>query len=95
MLSGKRCLLILDAPQAALDPLLPSGRTSILFTSEPVHVLDNELSLASARALVSASRFAEAYEVLYQICEHWGRQDEANALRVHFGPAPSEQLRLF
>lgn len=112
ILSGKRCLLILDAPQAALDSLIPSGRTSILFTSEPVHILDDERNLGSARALVSARRFAEAYEVFYEllntgvepefcarelvwICEHWDRQDEANALRFHFGPAPSEQLRLF
>jgi hypothetical protein len=112
ILSGKRCLLILDAPQVALDPLIPSGRTSILFTSEPVHIVDDERSLGRARTLVSAGRFAEAYELFYQflntgvepefcarelvwICEHWDRQHEANTLRFHFGPSPSEQLRLF
>jgi hypothetical protein len=112
VLSGRRCLLILDAPQVALDPLMPSGRTSILFTSEPVRIVEDERSLRAARALVAVSRFAEAYDVFYQllhsgvepeacarelvwICEHWDRQDEANALRFHFGPSPSEQLRLF
>jgi hypothetical protein len=112
ILSGKRCLLVLDAPQVALDALMPSGRASILFTSEPVRIAADESSLSAARALISSSRFAEAYEVLYQllnagvepascarelvrICEHWDRQGEANALRFNFGPAPSEQLRLF
>jgi hypothetical protein len=91
---------------------MPSGRTSTLFTSEPVRIVEDERSLRAARALVAVSRFAEAYDVFYQllhsgvepescarelvwICEHWDRQDEANALRFHFGPSPSEQLRLF
>ncbi len=112
VLSGKRCLLVLDAPQAPPEPLMPSGRTSILFTREPVRIAEDEQSLGAARALVSARRFAEAYDILRQllhrgvepescarelvwICEHWGRLDEANALRIHFGPSPSEQLRLF
>lgn len=29
------------------------------------------------------------------ICEHWGRIDEANALRFYYGPEPSMQLTLF
>jgi hypothetical protein len=112
VLSGKRCLVILDAPQVAVDPLMPSGRTSILLTSEPVRIVDHALSLAAARGLVSAGRFAEAYEVFYRllnagigpescarelvwICEQWDCLDEANALRRHIGPSPSEQLTLF
>jgi hypothetical protein len=29
------------------------------------------------------------------ICEHWGRVEEANALRFYYGPEPSAQLTLF
>jgi hypothetical protein len=29
------------------------------------------------------------------ICEHWGRVEEANSLRFHYGPQPFEQLVLF
>ena len=29
------------------------------------------------------------------ICEQWGRIEEANSLRFHYGPLPSEQLTLF
>jgi pentatricopeptide repeat protein len=112
VLSGKRCLVILDAPHVAVDPLLPAGRTSILFTSEPVRTVDHAPGLSVARGLFSAGRFAEAYEMFYEllssgvekescardliwICEHWERLDEANALRFHIGPSPSEQLLLF
>ena len=113
LLSVKRCLLVLDAPQVAVDPILPPcGRTSVLFTSEPVRTVEDDRGLATGRALVSAGRFAEAYDILYEIlnagiepkscarelvwiCERWDRHEEANALRFHFGPSPSEQLRLF
>jgi hypothetical protein len=112
LLSSKRFLLILDAPQVTVDAFLPSDRTSVLFTTEPVRIVDEAPSLGAARALVSAGRFAEAYDVFYQllnsgvglessareliwICEHWDRLEEANALRFHLGPSPSEQLRLF
>jgi hypothetical protein len=112
VLAAMRCLLVLDAPQVAVESLLRSGRTSVLFTSEPVHVVTDAPSLAAARALLSDGRFAEAYELFYQllesgpdpepcargliwICERWDRVDEANTLRFHLGPSPSEQLRLF
>jgi len=112
VLAGKRCLVILDAPQVSAEPILPAGRTSILFTSEPVRVPEDIPTMAAARSLVESRRFAEAYEMLYQlldswvemeacarelvwICEHWDRLDEANKLRFHYGPSPSEQLRLF
>jgi pentatricopeptide repeat protein len=67
MLSGRRCLLVLDAPQAALDPILPGGQTSILFTTEAVHIPIDEVSLAAGRALAAAGRLAEAYEVFQQL----------------------------
>jgi pentatricopeptide repeat protein len=67
MLSGRRCLLVLDAPQAALDPILPGGQTSILFTTEPVHIPIDEVSLAAGRALAAAGRLAEAYAVFQQL----------------------------
>ena len=115
MLCRKRCLVVLDAPEVSVEPLMPSAthnRTSFLFTSEPVRVAEDTPTVAAARSLVMASRFAEAYEMLYQlldsweamdtcardlvwICEHWGRLEEANKLRFHFGPSPTEQLHLF
>jgi hypothetical protein len=112
LLSERRCLVILDAPQVSVEAMLPSGRTSILFTSEPVRVEEEIPTMAAARSLVASRRFAEAYEMLYQlldswvematcardlvwICEHWGRLEEANKLRFHYGPSPTEQLRLF
>jgi hypothetical protein len=112
LLARKRCLVILDAPRVNVEWILPSGRSSVLFTSEPVRVEKDTPTLALARSLVRSSRFAEAYEMLYQlldsrqemeacardlvwICEHWGRLDESNKLRFHYGPSPSEQLHLF
>jgi hypothetical protein len=71
VLTDTRCLLILDAPQVAVDAFLPAGRTSILFTSEPVRgILETATdgpSFAAARHLASAGRFAEAYEDFYQL----------------------------
>jgi hypothetical protein len=69
VLSGKRCLVVLDAPQVAVDALLPrggpAGRTSVLFTAEPVDTAPEAATLAAARRLVAARRYAEAYELLY------------------------------
>lgn len=112
VLSRRRCLLVLDAPQVAVEPLLPSGRASVLLTTEPVQIVADDRSLGVARTLAAAGRLAEAYEIFYElfhaemeteacarelawICEQWGRIDEANTLRFHFGPAPAEQLLLF
>lgn len=67
MLSGKRCLVVLDAPQVPVDAIMPTGRTSFLFTDEPVQPANDMRTLAAARALVSARRYAEAYEVLYEL----------------------------
>ncbi len=112
LLAARRCLVIFDAPQVAVDVLLPSGRSSVLFTTEPVQVVNERSSLVAARGLFSAARFAEAYEMYYEllnagadadtcardliwICERWDRTEEANTLRFHLGPSPSQQLRLF
>jgi hypothetical protein len=67
MLSQRRCLLILDAPEAALDPIMPCGQTSILFTTEPVRIPKDDVSLAAGRALAAAGRMAEAYEIFQQL----------------------------
>jgi len=67
VLSRKRCLVILDAPDVAVDPIVPGGRTSLLFTSEPVRIVRDTTSLAEGRTLVSAGRFAEAYEMFHEL----------------------------
>ena len=66
-LSGNRFLLVLDAPQVAVDAIMPNGRTSVLFTSEPVRIVDDGENLPAARRLFSAGRFAEAYEIYYRL----------------------------
>ncbi len=70
-LSGKRCLLVLDAPQVDVEALVPrgapAGRTSVLVTSEPVRMTDEKPTLATARNLVAARRYAEAYDLLYRL----------------------------
>jgi hypothetical protein len=70
LLSGRRCLLVLDAPApefvAALDP---QGRTSVLVTVEPVKVLETSDSVGYARTLVGSGRYAEAYELLYRLLD--------------------------
>jgi hypothetical protein len=112
LLSRKRCLVILDAPEVTIDPIVPQGRSSVLFTSDPVRVVEDARDFVAGRSLVQAERLAEAYEIFYElfnagkemescarelvwICDHWDRVEEANKLRFHVGPAPSEQLRLF
>lgn len=67
VLSLKRCLVVVDAPQVSLELLVPCGRTSILLTSEPVRVVEDKRNPGTARALVSVRRFAEAYEILHEL----------------------------
>jgi hypothetical protein len=67
VLSGRRCLVVLDGPQIPVEPIMPSGRTSVLFTDEPVRKPDDGQTFADARALVLDRRFAEAYEILYRL----------------------------
>jgi len=113
VLSERRCLLVIDAPETDVAAIIPaSGRTSVLVSSEPVQIVGPQLSLPAARTLFAAGRYAEAYELYYDllnagadgescardliwICERWDRLEEANTLRFHLGPSPTEQLRLF
>lgn len=67
VLAGRRCLVVYDAPGVPLDAILPAGRTSVLFTEEAVRVVDDARDFTAARALVVARRFAEAYEILYEL----------------------------
>ena len=69
ILSTRRCLVIFDSPQVSVNALIADGRTSFLFTSEPVRVELQAPSIANARLLVSARRFPEAYEELYELLE--------------------------
>jgi hypothetical protein len=63
-LSQTRCLLVLDAPDHIPQPLLPAGRTSVLFTTEPVIFINEPPSLPLARRLLAAGRVSEAFENL-------------------------------
>jgi len=112
-LFDRRCLLVLDAPDAEhAAAVIPGGRTSTLVTEEPVSAVELPETFEHARTLAASRRYAEAYELLYRlldeeispeacareltwICEHWGRIEEANALRFYYGPEPSAQLKLF
>ena len=66
LLSARRCLLVLDAPDSnVVVALVPQGRTSTLVTFDSVSVVETPESLAYARTLISYRRYAEAYELLY------------------------------
>lgn len=78
VLSARRCLLVLDAPGIDLSPILPVGFTSTIITTEPVRIVKEDFTLAAARALVLARRFAEAYELLYRLLDA-GMETEACA----------------
>jgi hypothetical protein len=67
VLAMRRCLVVFDAPDVPLDAILPSCRTSVLFTAEAVRIVEDARNFAAARALVVARRFAEAYEILYEL----------------------------
>ena len=70
LLASRRCLLVLDAPASEFAAaLIPQGRTSTLVTSEPVKVVETPKSLAQARKLIAARRYAEAYELLYGLLD--------------------------
>ncbi len=78
VLGIRRCLVVFDAPDVSLDAILPAGRTSVLFTEEAVRAVTDARDFAAARALVVARRFAEAYEILYELF-HAGVESEACA----------------
>ena len=67
VLSSRRCLIVLDGLEVAVDTFLPTGRTSVLYTDKPTRLVENERSFRATRNLVVARRFAEAYELLYQL----------------------------
>lgn len=69
VLAKRRCLLILDAPSGSVEALLPGGRTSVLFTSEPGIVVEETPSVEGARRLLTEGRISEAYEVLAALME--------------------------
>ena len=69
-LSGRRCLLVLDAPAPEfVTALVPQGRTSVLVTMEPVLAVETPGSIDYARTLVRSGRYAEAYELLYRLLD--------------------------
>jgi hypothetical protein len=67
VLAVRRCLVVFDAPEVPLDAIVPSGRTSVLLTADAVRIVEDARNFAAARALVVARRFAEAYEILYEL----------------------------
>lgn len=70
VLARRRCLLVLDsADEKTRSALTARGRTSTLATAEPVQLLETPQTLEYARELVSNQRFAEAYDVLYQLLD--------------------------
>jgi hypothetical protein len=72
-LRGRRCLLVLDAPSPEVAKALEmEGRTSTLRTREAVRPVEAAPpSVAQARALAAAGRFAEAYEMFYALIDAW------------------------
>ncbi len=69
VLSNRRCLIVLDGLEVSAGAFLPTGRTSVVYTDKPMRLTEYERSFATARCLVVARRFAEAYELLYQLMD--------------------------
>jgi hypothetical protein len=67
VLSERRCLLVMDAPTVRVKAMLPEGRSSVLFTSEPEMVVEEAPSVAGARGLLAAGRVSEAHEMLRKL----------------------------
>ena len=60
--------MVLDAPSPEVSvELTASGRTSTAVTRDPVRVLETPRTPEYARSLVAARRYAEAYELLYEL----------------------------
>jgi hypothetical protein len=71
-LAGRRCLVVLDAPDAAIETALAAGgRTSTLVTLDPVRTVETPVTVAYARGLTAAGRYAEAYELFYRLMDDW------------------------
>lgn len=70
VLAERRCLLLLDGPSLEVsETILPTGRTSTLITSEPVHVLESPQTFEYGRNLMSEQRYAEAYELFEHLLQ--------------------------
>lgn len=70
LLASRRCLVVLDGPEAEIAPeLTAGGRTSTAVTIETVRLLETPETPAYARRLIAARRYAEAYELLYQMLD--------------------------
>jgi hypothetical protein len=70
LLTTHRCLIVLDAPTAEISrELTAGGRTSTAITDDVVKILKTPETVAWARHLVAARRFAEAYELLYRLLD--------------------------
>ena len=57
-----------SAPELAAE-LISRGRTSTLITVDPVSIVETTPSLADARKLIAARRYAEAYQQLYSLLD--------------------------
>jgi hypothetical protein len=70
LLRTRRCLVVLDAPEAKIAlELIAGGRSSTAITLDPVKILETPETPEYARRLVVARRFAEAYELLYRLLD--------------------------
>jgi hypothetical protein len=70
LLAARRCLVVLDAPGPEVPAeLTAGGRTSTAVTLDAVTVLETPQTLAYARSLIAARRYAEAYELLYRLLD--------------------------
>jgi hypothetical protein len=69
-LRPRRCLVVLDAPADEIsEELTAGGRTSTAITRDIVRILKTPQTEAYARQLIAAQRFAEAYELLYDLLD--------------------------
>jgi hypothetical protein len=77
LLAARRYLVVLDAPGPGIAAeLTAGGRTSTAVTLDAVTVPETPQTLAYARALVAARRYAEAYELLYKLLDAVVEPDE-------------------
>ena len=70
LLAARRCLVVLDTPEDHVSQsMIAGGRTSTAITQNPVKILETPETPDYARRLIAARRYAEAYELLYQLLE--------------------------
>jgi hypothetical protein len=88
---GRTSVLITDEP-VAVGELPESFERSRTLIEARRYAEAYELLYRLLDAEISPEACARE---LTWICEHWGRIEEANALRFYYGPEPSAQLTLF